>query len=78
MQRKRARSEHEQYHQIARGERLRLEHRLEHGHVHERELRREGDAHCPEQHLVLPEPAAEPAVLHGGDEVEEHEAGECL
>ena len=51
---------------------------LHEGHVNERELDDKGDGDGADEHLVLGEAAAEAAVLEGGDEVEEDEAGEGL
>ena len=55
-----------------------LEYVLHEGHVDKRELDDEGDGDGADEHLVLGEAAAEAAVLEGGDEVEEDEAGESL
>ena len=78
MQRRGHRAQHEQRAQGGHAERLRLEYALQEGHVDERELDDEGDGDGADEHLVLGEAAAEAAVLEGGDEVEEDEAGEGL
>lgn len=78
MQRRRARRQRQQQHEIVHAQRLRLEYRLHEGHVDERELGEEGDGDGGEQHSVLGQAAAETAGLEGGDEVEEDEGGEGL
>ena len=78
MQRHRHAREPEEREEVVRVERRGLEDVLHEGDVDERELHDEGDGDGADEHLVLREAAAEAAVLEGGDEVEEDEAGEGL
>ena len=71
----RQRQQHEQILEVEGGG---LEDGLHEGDVDESELGEEGDGDGGEKHFVLRQPASEAAVLEGGDEVEEDEAGECL
>lgn len=64
--------------QIRAAECLRLEYRLHHGDVHERELYCKRDRYGREQHFVLCEAASKSPILDGGDEVQEDKAGEGL
>ena len=64
--------------QIRGAKRLGLEDALQERDVDERELDQERRRDRRDQHPVLREAAAEPAVLYRGDEVEEYKASECL
>ena len=78
MQRKRRRGEHDEQEQVVHRERLGLENCLHEGYVDERELRQERDSDGDEQHPVLRQAAAKPAVLDRRYEVKQNEGCERL
>ncbi len=69
MQRKGRPCECEQQEQVVKQQRLGLEDRLHEGDIDEPELRQERDRHGDDEHPVLRQAAAEPAVLDRRDEV---------
>lgn len=71
-------TECEEDREVTEGERFRLEDRLKRREVDEEELGDEGDGDCEDEHPVLPQTAAQTAILDSRDQIEEHEGREGL
>ena len=78
MQHERRGRERKEQEQVVHWYRLRLKNGLHKGDIDEGELRQERDCDGDQQHPVLSDPAADPAVLNRRNEIEENEAGERL
>ncbi len=65
VKRERRRSESEEQEQVVQGQRLGLEDRLHEGYINEPQLRQERGCHGKNEHPVLRQAAAEPAILDG-------------
>ena len=68
----------QQQQQVSRVQSGRLEDRLHQGNVDQTQLHDERDRDGGDQHPVLGDPAAETAILNGGNQIEEDETCEGL